>query len=36
MIAVDALPAPGTTAYRSLVKRAPVPEEIRLQTAALL
>jgi len=36
MIAVDALPAPGTAAYRSLVMRAPVPEEVRVQTRALL
>ena len=36
MIAVDALPAPGTAAYRSLVTRAPVPEEVRSQTQALL
>ena len=36
MIAVDALPTPGTAAYRSLVTRAPVPEEVRVQTQALL
>ncbi len=36
MIAVDALPAPGTAAYRSLVVRAPVPEDVRSQTRALL
>jgi len=36
MIAVDTLPAPGTAAYRSLVNRAPVPEEVRVQTQALL
>jgi histidinol dehydrogenase len=36
MIAVDALPPPGTAAYRSLVDRAPVPEEVRAQTLALL
>jgi len=36
MIAVDALPARGTAAYRSLVNRAPVPEDVRLQTQALL
>jgi histidinol dehydrogenase len=36
MIAADTLPAPGTTAYRSLIKRAPVPEEIREQTRPLL
>lgn len=36
MIAVDALPAPGTAAYRSLVMRAPVPEDVRLRTRALL
>jgi len=36
MIALDALPAPGTAAYRSLVNRAPVPEDVRLQTQALL
>ncbi len=36
MIAVDALPAPGTAAYRSLVNRAPVPEDVRVATRALL
>jgi len=36
MIAVDALPAPGTAAYRSLVNRTPVPEGVRVQTRALL
>ena len=36
MIAVDALPARGTAAYRSLVERAPVPEDVRVQTQALL
>jgi histidinol dehydrogenase len=36
MIAVDALPAPGTAAYRSLVNRAPVPEDVRAETRALL
>jgi len=36
MIAVDALPKPGSAAYRSLVIRAPVPEDVRLQTQALL
>jgi histidinol dehydrogenase len=36
MIAVDALPAPGTAAYRSLVDRAPVPEDVRSRTQALL
>jgi histidinol dehydrogenase len=36
MIAVDALPAPGTAAYRSLVTRAPVPEDVRSRTQALL
>jgi histidinol dehydrogenase len=36
MIAVDALPAAGTAAYRSLVTRVPVPEEVRVQTQALL
>ena len=36
MIAVDALPAPGTAAYRSLVNRAPVPEDVRSRTQALL
>src|SRR5207244_8319882 len=35
MIAVDALPAAGTAAYRSLVTRVPVPEEVRVQTQAL-
>ncbi|TME90633.1 MAG: histidinol dehydrogenase, partial [Chloroflexi bacterium] len=36
MIAVDALPAAGTAAYRSLVTRTPVPEEVRRQAQALL
>jgi histidinol dehydrogenase len=36
MIAVDALPAPGTEAYRSLVIRTPVTEEVRSRTQALL
>jgi histidinol dehydrogenase len=36
MIAVDALPAPGTAAYRSLVNRTPVPEDVRVATRALL
>jgi histidinol dehydrogenase len=36
MIAVNTLPAPGTAAYRSLVNRAPVPEDVRVQTRALL
>ena len=36
MIAVDALPAPGTAAYRSLVDRSPVPEAVRVITRALL
>ena len=36
MIAVDALPAPGTAAYRSLVDRAPVSEEVRLAAQASL
>ena len=36
MIGVDALPPPATAAYRSLVDRAPVPEEVRAQTLALL
>ena len=36
MIAVDSLPAPGTAAYRSLVMRTPVPDEVRIQTQALL
>jgi histidinol dehydrogenase len=36
MTAVDALPAPGTAAYRSLVNRAPVAEDVRVQTRALL
>jgi histidinol dehydrogenase len=36
MIAVDALPAPGTAAYRSLVTRAPVPDDVRSQAQALL
>ena len=36
MIAVDALPAAGTAAYRSLVTRVPVPEEVHVQTQALL
>jgi histidinol dehydrogenase len=36
MIAVDALPAPGTAAYRSLVTRPLVPEKVREETRALL
>ena len=36
MIAVDVLPAPGTAAYQSLVTRAPVPEDVRVETQALL
>jgi histidinol dehydrogenase len=36
MIAVDALPAPGTAAYRALVLRTPVTEEVRARTQALL
>jgi histidinol dehydrogenase len=36
MIAVDALPTPGTASYRSLVDRSPVPDAVRVQTAALL
>jgi histidinol dehydrogenase len=36
MIAVDALPAPGTDAYRSLVQRTPVTDEVRSRTQALL
>jgi histidinol dehydrogenase len=36
MIAVDALPAPGTAAYRSLVLRTPVTDEVRARTQALL
>ena len=36
MIAVEALPAPGTAAYRSLVDRAPVSEEVRLAAQAVL
>jgi histidinol dehydrogenase len=36
MIAVDALPAPGTAAYRALVDRTPVPEDVRVQTRTLL
>jgi len=33
---LEALPTPGSAAYRSLVSRTPVPEEVRVQTAALL
>jgi len=36
MIAVDALPAPGTAGYRSLVIRAPVPDDVRSETQAVL
>ncbi len=36
MIAVDALPAPGSAAYHSLVLRTPVTEEVRSRTQALL
>ena len=36
MMAVDALPPPGTAAYRLLVDRAPVPESVREHTRALL
>ncbi|MDQ6713296.1 MAG: histidinol dehydrogenase [Candidatus Dormibacteraeota bacterium] len=36
MIAVDVLPTRGTAAYRLLVERQAVPEEVRSQTRALL
>ena len=36
MIAVDALPAPGSEAYRALVRRTPVSDEVRSRTKALL
>ena len=36
MIAVDALPAPGTDAYRSLVRRRSLTDEVRARTQALL
>jgi histidinol dehydrogenase len=36
MIAVDALPAPATAAYRALVNRTPVPDDVRERTRALL
>jgi histidinol dehydrogenase len=36
MIAVDVLPAPGTAAYRALVNRTPVPEDVRVKTRTLL
>ena len=36
MTALEALPTPGSAAYRSLVTRTPVPDEVRVQTQALL